>query len=748
MKSIYPYLTLIALLFSACQNTSNHQQENQYQIVIQENADSLDIKAADVLQQWWYRISKKNIAILHQKDASKNNIFIGQFGADKALQDSIHQLKPDGFINAPLGKDIVLAGKTPLSNMYAVCHFLEQECHCMIVSPNHYYAPKQDNIELSHLVYKSYEPDFDFRRVHLPGQFNQEYRWWYHLEELNQWGMFVHTFKELLPPETYFESHPEYYSYIGGRRLQDAQLCLSNPEVIELLKQNLKKEMLKQPDKKMWSVSQNDAYNYCECENCKLLYQKYDAYSRAYITMANALAKAFPDKIISTLAYQFTRKAPKHIKIEPNVNIMFCSIECNRSQPFVEDKRSADFVRDMEEWSALTHNIFLWDYVVQFKNYLCPFPNFHIFQSNLDFFKSAEVRMIFEQGSGAHWSDLSELKQYILSKLVWNTQSNVDSLIDVFLPAYYGKASPYIKAYYELLHQNLIANANRVFLNIYGYPSDYKDAFLQPQQLEKYNTLMNQAEQAVQDDSLYLKRVWKTRLPLDFAYLDIALNGKDTSLSYFEVDTTSNRKHIKTKMLNRLQQLKDRSLLFKDVIVNERLFSVPDYCAYVRHKLKRQSAPNLLKEANIKLQTPYSKQYEVGGVKALTDDLLGDLDFHHNWLGFYGEDISAIIEFKTPKTFRTIQMNFLKAVNSWVFLPKEVRILVSDNGVDFKTLATQKGDVSDQNYLVKSVPFDFHLQETTARFIKIQATSLKQCPEWHRGFGNPSWLFIDEISVY
>jgi len=111
---------------------------------------------------------------------------------------------------------------------------------------------------------------------------------------------------------------------------------------------------------------------------------------------------------------------------------MFCSIECNRSMPLTEDPRSASFVKDMKDWSTLTNNIFLWDYVVQFKNYLTPFPNFHVLQPNLQFFKNSNVNMMFEQGSNGNWSDLSDLKQYLIANLMWNVDASADSLIDNF----------------------------------------------------------------------------------------------------------------------------------------------------------------------------------------------------------------------------------------------------------------------------------------------------------------------------
>ncbi len=539
--------------------------------------------------------------------------------------------------------------------------------------------------------------------------------------------MFVHTFHRLLPPQKYFDEHPEYYSLIEGRRLQDAQLCLSNPEVIELLIENLAIEMEKQPDKKVWSVSQNDVYNYCECEQCKKLYKKYGTYSGAYIEMANEIARAYPHRVISTLAYQFTREAPKNIVPEPNVNIMFCSIECNRSMPFTEDQRSASFVRDMKAWSELTHNIFMWDYVVQFKNFITPFPNFHTLQPNLQFFKNHNVNMMFEQGSNIFWSDLSDLKQYVIANLMWDVDTNVDSLVNTFVNRYYGDAAPFIRQYFIKTHHNLSQHAEEEFLNIYGYPTDYADSFLTPELLIEYRALMDSAESAVSSDSVYLKRILRARLPVDFAYLDVAMNTNDERISFFEVE--NGVKSLKQEMMEYLDRLEQLSEGHKDIIINERKLQVKDYCAYAREKLEKQTMDNLLADAKIVVSTPYSDLYPVGGAEAINNGLLGDLDFHNNWLGFQGEDMVVGITFPEKTAFSTIHINFLKAVNSWIFLPLEIKIEVSDDGKSYREIAVEHCDQSDRTYLVKSVPFIFDVEDTAAKYMRVSATSMKKCPE-------------------
>ena len=457
------------------------------------------------------------------------------------------------------------------------------------------------------------------------------------------------------------------------------------------------------------------------------------------------LLRAYPDKHISTLAYQYTRSAPKNIRPLPNVNIMFCSIECNRSMPLTEDERSAGFVGEMRDWSALTDNIFVWDYVVQFKNYLTPFPNFHVLQPNIQFFKENNVNMMFQQGSGGNWSDMSELKQYLISKLLWDPELDVEELTDKFLNAYYGPAARHIKDYFDLYHKELKKHAKSEFLDIYGFPLNYADSYLTPELLKKYKSFMDQAEEAVREDEQLLGRVQRARMPVDFAYIDIAMNGGFESLSLLE--ETNDGKAARPEMMVMLNNLVEYSQRQSNIKVNERNFTVPAYKNYVLGRIQRMTSTNLLEDATLKLNTTFSEKYPVGGAKALNDGLLGDLDFHNNWLGFEGHDLELEIDFGEERDFSKVSMNFLKAVNSWVFLPVNVMIEVSEDGENYELVAQLTGDTEDQNYLVKSIPFEFEFEKQAARYLRISAESLKTCPDWHRGFGKPSWIFVDEVVV-
>ena len=147
-----------------------------------------------------------------------------------------------------------------------------------------------------------------------------------------------HTFNALLPPEKYFDAHPEYFSMVKGKRMNGrTQLCLTNPDVLRIVTSNVLARIRRDPGAKFYGVSQNDWYNYCECPACKAIDDEEESHAGTMIRFVNAVAEAvekeFPDALIETLAYQYTRKPPKKTRLRHNVIPCLCTIECDFAQP-------------------------------------------------------------------------------------------------------------------------------------------------------------------------------------------------------------------------------------------------------------------------------------------------------------------------------------------------------------------------------------------------------------------------------
>lgn len=270
------------------------------------------------------------------------------------------------------------------------------------------------------------------------------------------WG--AHTFQKLLPVDEYFVHHPEYYSLRGRKRISDGQLCLSHPEVLKLVTARLKRYMQANPQFWGYDVSQNDNELYCQCRRCTAIAKRYGGQSGLMLWFVNQVARAvreeYPDKLIGTFAYEYTRSAPRGIRPAENVVIRLCNIECCFLHPLDECAENKKFLADMEAWHRLTDKIFIWDYVVNFHYYHVPLPNHGVVRRNVELLTEHGAMGILELGAyDAVWSDFSEMRQWLMARLLWDSSLDADSLAHQFIADYYGPAAADITAYYQLLRQ-------------------------------------------------------------------------------------------------------------------------------------------------------------------------------------------------------------------------------------------------------------------------------------------------------
>jgi hypothetical protein len=567
MKKLSLLLISIFVLISAHaqQLTLVKEGKSACRIIIPEKANVIEIQAATVFQDYINRISGVRIPIA--SDITKpvdNEILIGNVNRDELKDIPVSKLAKDGLYIRNTGKKLVIAGGTEKGVLYGVYTFLEKYLGCRKYTSTVTVVPKQKSIVLK-AINDMQLPSFDYRDNFYPdvakGNILKrtpvgEYQTWHKLDNCfgmpdtgNEWGEFVHTFDGLLSTKEYGVSHPEYFSYYDGIRhpganLQgrvDAQLCLSNPEVLEIVCKNLKAKIDANPGAIYWSVSQNDNVKYCQCPKCKEIDEKYASFSpgsKMYGTHANSLyspigmgsmltfvnkvAERFPDKIISTLAYQYTRVPPKDLLPRNNVNIMLCSIESARHIAITEGDKS--FCEDLEGWGRLTNNIILWDYVVQYRNLLSPFPNLQTLQPNLKYFFDKGVTMLFSEGNPETGGEFYELKAYILSKLMWDVNADVNQIMNDFLNGYYGNAGKNIREYINLLEKSLAKSGEKLL--IYGTPVEEKSSFLTDSLITEYNKIFDRAEKAVAGSPELLERVKVARLPVYYAMLEIARNEK------------------------------------------------------------------------------------------------------------------------------------------------------------------------------------------------------------------------------
>ena len=419
--------------------------------------DSVNRRAADLLQDFVQRISGSALPIVENAEVKKGDIVIGQGSTEGLTEDGFRLATREGVLWISSGGD--------KGAIYGVVTLLDDYLGVEYYTAHTYTLEKKSTLEIPDLN-RAENPSFRYRQTQSYAiQEDPIYKMWFRLEEPREVfadNLWVHTFDKILPSSEFGEAHPEYYSYINGERRPGAasQWCLTNPEVFEIVAHRVDSIFQANPDKRMISISQNDGnFTNCTCPACQALdEQEGGTPSGSLIHFLNKLAARFPDKEFSTLAYLFTMHPPKHVKPLPNVNIMLCDIDCRREVPLTDNVSGQDFMRAMEGWSKISDNIFVWDYGINFDCYLSPFPNFPILQKNMQLFKDHHVTMHFSQIAGSKCGTFTEMRAYIVSKLMWNTQLDVDSLMKQFMQGYYGAAAPYLYQYEKLLEGALLGS--------------------------------------------------------------------------------------------------------------------------------------------------------------------------------------------------------------------------------------------------------------------------------------------------
>lgn len=467
--------------------------------------------------------------------AGSPGFYLGRTRAARQAGVQLDGLGLEGLHIKTVGPSVILAGNQR-GVLYAVYTFLQDNLGCRWFTPDCSTWPRSGEIDIANLN-RRYIPPLEFRMGDYPVARNSTFAARLRLngdnhgmspEQGGQRGVMglAHTFAALVPPEKYYDTHPEYFSLVGGKRQSGySQLCLTNPEVLKLCIAGVRQWIKDHPDKKVFSVSQNDTHGYCECEECTKVAEAEGSQSGPMVRFVNAIAddiaRDYPDVAIETLAYQYTRKPPKLTKPRPNVIICLCSIECCFIHPLGTDEFNRSFADDIRGWNRICDRLWIWDYIINYAHSICPFPNLYVLKPNINFFLENGVKGIYEESCYyTRGSELQELRNYIMAQTLWDPSYDTDKAIDEFCAAYYGAAAGAVREYINLIHRETQRYPD-LHVTIYTHPRYY----VTPQMIAEANALFDRAETAVADDPVLLHRVQVARLPIMYAAITLGQTG-------------------------------------------------------------------------------------------------------------------------------------------------------------------------------------------------------------------------------
>jgi len=480
---------------------------------------------------------------------ARRRIVVGPCNLSRRLlgKKTVDGLGGEEFVIRTQGKDLVLVGGRPRGTLYAAYHFLDNILGVRWWARDAVSVPRKAELKIEALDITP-RPAFELRQLHFASAWEQD--WSAHnrlnrldyatripdvqgstvqfaLDEKHGGGISFpmpgqkacHTFYAYLPVDKYFDAHPDWFAEIDGKRTRNGQPCLTNPEVLAVVTEEVLKDMRENPKINMVHVSQYDGdQNQCRCAGCRKVDEEENSPAGSLLRFVNAVAgrveKERPDVLVETFAYCHTQKPPGRTRPRANVVIQLCFYGgANRFHPLDAPDNSNGWLKTLQGWAAISSHVHIWDYMLRS---LRPYPNLRVMGPDLRVLAKNGATGIFIQGDDGYppGAEFDELRTWVLSRLLWNPNQDDQALIAEFVNGYYGAAGRYVLDYINLVHDAAARGNCQLYLGGEQQPSP----FVTFEVMSRAEELFRQAEQAVAGDPALLGRVRRAHMSVQYLW--------------------------------------------------------------------------------------------------------------------------------------------------------------------------------------------------------------------------------------
>jgi len=445
--------------------------DSPYRIVVPERSHPVVAHAARELQSFLAQISGVALPILRESEAGAGPaLLVGPSRrAGKAVPAAaLAGLKEDGVLIRAAGDDVALLGQNARGQLYSVYVLLERFLGVRFLARDCTVVPRRDPLTLPRMDY-AYSPPFIYRETLYYDSFEsviaarQRLNGAYTRCDETVGGRIIihpygHSFAQLVPPDQYFQDHPEYFSLLSGRRTNatvHGQLCLSNPDVLRIATAQVLQWIEQRPEVSIPDVSQNDGEGTCECDQCLAVVKEEDSQHGPILRFVNAIAEVVaqkhPGKWIETLAYAYSIRPPALTRPRDNVIIRLCHAGCY-FHGVDGCEAGANFAACLDRWRRLAARLFIWHYATNFHHYLAPNPNLDALAADIKYYAAHGVRGLMVQANyQCPGGELAELRQYLASQLMWDPDRDPATIRLEFCGGYYGPAAGDVLDYLALM---------------------------------------------------------------------------------------------------------------------------------------------------------------------------------------------------------------------------------------------------------------------------------------------------------
>lgn len=460
--------------------------KSEYTIVIPEDAEDLIDIAADEFNKFFSESTDLTLPIVTDKDVDGNGkyISIGETTllGSTDIQYDYSELGRDGYKIITRGDIIYLIGGGDYGTLYAVYGILSY-----LVDYDFFY---KDCYTVQKGVTEIPLYDFDITdvpdiatRTSSDGVIGSDAYTLYRMrvrpyeEDFVSVGSWVHNAFNYVENDE--RVNATWYND------EKTQLCYTTHgnedeynNMLDASFQTMKAALMKEPEKTTISFTNMDNRDICKCDACQEMVDEYGAISATCILFLNDLSEVVKewfeteegkpyarDLKIFFFAYSSYEAVPATYneetqKYELNNGLTIDdNVYCFLAPIFVDyyrgisSKINQDYYNNVKAWGDVTgHSLALWYYSTNFSDYMTIYDTFNGMQENYQFAVENGATYLFDQRSHNEYSFVtgwSNLKSYLSSKLAWDAEADVPTLIDKFFEGYFGPAADDMRSFYD-----------------------------------------------------------------------------------------------------------------------------------------------------------------------------------------------------------------------------------------------------------------------------------------------------------
>jgi hypothetical protein len=487
------------------------------------------------------------------------------------------------------------------------------------------------------------------------------------LEE--DWGIWGHNLGKLLAKKP----KEDYFSKINGKINSD-QICFSSLKTYQFLENYILDNFgYGNNDYSVnFTIVPNDNTLVCMCDDCQKQGNTKSNASPSVLAFIKHIAEKYPHHNFFTIDY-LTVKNTSNERLPKNVGVFVSAIDVPFKLNFVNNTNTINFETKVNDWKKSVENVYVWDYVSNFDDYLTPFPNLNVSKERFKFYKKIGIKGVFCNGSGYDYTTFQDLKTYILSALLINPEVDIKWLTTKFYEQYYPKFGSKIASYVNATENNLIQN--NTSLNIYGGIGGALKSYLNESDfISFYSFLQSAIENRNDDESKCIKKMLSA---LTFTCLQIgAVNGSKKN-GYIHFNNSQAK--IATDFLVFLNYLEENYLLDKIENFKESQGNLKKYLSETKAILldSKDIKNDQLLFKKIEVLSRLDEDYQK--IEMLTDGLKGiPSDYHTNWMFFTSDDLIFKLPEILPKGKYGLQISFLCNKKLKLGTPLKIEIFVGN----------------------------------------------------------------------